>query len=203
MIAEVKGGSLELANWRSGEHKKGQYERKRRTREHIMQVKRGTFDSSKAAALAYDEAAIKIYGATAKLNFPDQLAQLSLKVHSTASTSTAIPDQRLHGDGNDINNFINQLIEIQHQYLPGDEVSLIANPYACLVNDHVYVYHNQILLHEGLCSVAPTANHGECQDSDVTKDDKNQKAKNDDNKEKMRAEFPENDDSPDKIMDLG
>ncbi|KAK1395032.1 hypothetical protein POM88_014088 [Heracleum sosnowskyi] len=133
----------------------------------------GTFDSSKAAALAYDEAAIKIYGDTAKLNFPDQVAQMSLKVHSTASTST------------------------------GDEVSLIANPYACLVNDHVYDYHNQILLHEGLCSVAPTANHGECQDSDVTKDDKNQKAKNDDNKEKMRGEFPENDDSPDKIMDLG
>ncbi|KAK1395031.1 Dehydration-responsive element-binding protein 2E [Heracleum sosnowskyi] len=43
----------------------------------------GTFDNSKAAALAYGEAAIRMFGATAKLNFPDQLPQMSLQVHTT------------------------------------------------------------------------------------------------------------------------
>lgn len=186
----------------------------------------GTFDDSKAAALAYDEVAIRMFGATAKLNFPDQLPQMSLQVHSTASTSAGaiidqdavvnqrlsaandehnfldrilqascttdvdpIPDQSLDGKI-DIPNFINKLIEMQQgKYPPGDEVSLIDNPIACLINDHVYDYHDQILLHEGQGSVAPTANHDKFEGSNVTEDDKNQKPKNNDNKEKMRAEF--------------
>lgn len=50
-----------------------------------------SFNDSKAATLAYNKNAIKMFGATAKINFPDQIP---LSVHTTASTiSNAIIDQ--------------------------------------------------------------------------------------------------------------
>ncbi|KAK1395023.1 hypothetical protein POM88_014079 [Heracleum sosnowskyi] len=152
----------------------------------------GTFNDSKAAALAYDEAAIRMFGATAKLNF----SEMSLPVHTTASTSTdAIDNQRHYGD-NDMPNFLEKLIEMQHgEFPPGDEVTLIANPYACLINDHLYDYHGY-----------STVEQSKLQCSNVMKNDEFQKANQDDNQEKMEVELPEHGGSStsfSKIKDLG
>lgn len=47
----------------------------------------GTFEDSESAAMAYDQAAIMLFGANAKLNFPERLLQVSCPVHATAATS--------------------------------------------------------------------------------------------------------------------
>ncbi|KAK1395017.1 EREBP-like factor [Heracleum sosnowskyi] len=55
---------------------------------HGERIRIGTFDNSTTAAFAYDEAAIRfrMFGATAKLNFPDQLPEISLQVHTTTAS---------------------------------------------------------------------------------------------------------------------
>ncbi|KAL8135632.1 hypothetical protein AgCh_010318 [Apium graveolens] len=64
----------------------------------------GTFKDPEAAAMAYDEAAIKLFGTNAMLNFPERLPQVSCPIHATVATSKdtlidrkeiGIPEERI------------------------------------------------------------------------------------------------------------
>lgn len=151
----------------------------------------GTFEDSKSAALAYDKAAIRIFGATAKLNFPNHLAQMSLPLNPTAAS---ILDAIFNQEG--INFSKKETIDMQQdEYPPWDEVTLIDNPYAFLINEHVYDYYNQFISHERLSSVAPTIDHSEFRGSNVVKNDVYEIKKNDSIKENMKVELPIHGDS--------
>ncbi|KAI5326751.1 hypothetical protein L3X38_035825 [Prunus dulcis] len=53
----------------------------------------GTFNTSTEAALAYDEAARKLYGSSAKLNLPDHKPSSSSSANSSCSSTKSTSDQ--------------------------------------------------------------------------------------------------------------
>ncbi|XP_050383712.1 dehydration-responsive element-binding protein 2D-like [Argentina anserina] len=68
----------------------------------------GTFNTSTEAALAYDDAARKLYGSSAKLNLPDQSSSASMQSSSKASSgsstmTTGSADQGGGGGGGEHN----------------------------------------------------------------------------------------------------
>ncbi|CAH9077345.1 unnamed protein product [Cuscuta europaea] len=89
----------------------------------------GTFNTSKEAARAYDEAARKLYGPTAKLNLPAENCDISLLLSSSSSQGSAVA-----GSNNSEDN-----------YMSSSPVSSMSDGYAedCSVLDEASVFRDR------------------------------------------------------------
>ncbi|XP_074372939.1 uncharacterized protein LOC141713418 isoform X4 [Apium graveolens] len=181
----------------------------------------GTFKDPEAAAMAYDEAAIKLFGTNAMLNFPERLPQVSCPIHATVATSKdtlidrkeiGIPEERIIEEqqrkcppaeahekpaGSLFGQFGAYAVLNFSKSVPQVSCPVHATSKDALVNSKgVKVPEEQIIQMEQVkYSPGPIVNHDEVQGDNAGKNGDNLEERCNNIKENLMVDLPEFDDS--------